>query len=413
MRTPSVLVLADGEGLGPQVDRVMSELRPRPRVRLCATWAAAQEAMAAEPPFDVLVAGPVGASADAGLDRLRRLRTEAPQTQVVLALRPGRDLDLRGTVRAGACDIVWLPAADDALLEAIEHAIEASAAVSAGSRSDPAADAGRLAPGRVIAVMSGSGGAGKTFVSTNLAYRLHCQAGASTCLIDLDLQFGEVAASLRMRPRLTIVDLLGSEAPGGDVGRHLRDHLARHESGILLLPAPEQPNQADNIEAVEIDRVIDAARSEFDYVVVDTPTALTEPVLVAVAHADHIFALANLNLPSVRNLGVLLSTLSRLKVPGERVTRLLNKVEPDVGIEAERMAQYFPGGFGAVIPYGREVTKSLNLGQPLLAYAPGTEVGRALSAGLDASPIVPPGPPVEEAAAPRRRRWAPTSRKSR
>jgi MinD-like ATPase involved in chromosome partitioning or flagellar assembly len=78
----------------------------------------------------------------------------------------------------------------------------------------------------------------------------------------------------------------------------------------------------------------------------------------------------------------MLTTLKKLKVPSERVRLLLNKVEPDVGIDVARVEQYFPQGFSMVIPYGREVNRSLNMGQPVLAYAPRGEVSKALAAGL-------------------------------
>jgi len=69
-------------------------------------------------------------------------------------------------------------------------------------------------------------------------------------------------------------------------------------------------------------------------------------------------------------------------VPTERVKLLLNKVEPDVGIDVAGVSQYFPQGFSMVIPYGREVNRSLNMGQPVLVYAPRGEVSKALAAGL-------------------------------
>lgn len=156
-----------------------------------------------------------------------------------------------------------------------------------------------------------------------------------------------------------------------------------HDSGIHLLAAPEEPAEADDVEAADVARVIEAARSRFDYVVVDTPAALSEPVLAILDHTDQIFTLATLDLPSIRNLGVLLTTLKRLKVPAERVRLLLNKVEPDVGIDVARVTEYFPQGFSMIIPYGREVNRSLNMGQPVLAYSPRGEVSKALDAGLN------------------------------
>jgi pilus assembly protein CpaE len=104
--------------------------------------------------------------------------------------------------------------------------------------------------------------------------------------------------------------------------------------------------------------------------------------MVTLEQADQIFAVATLDLPSVRNLGVMLATLKKLKVPSERVKLLLNKVEPDVGMDIARVEQYFPQGFAMTIPYGREVNRSLNMGQPVLAYAPRGDVSKALAAGL-------------------------------
>jgi MinD-like ATPase involved in chromosome partitioning or flagellar assembly len=91
-------------------------------------------------------------------------------------------------------------------------------------------------------------------------------------------------------------------------------------------------------------------------------------------------------------------------VPDERVHLLLNKVERDVGIEVGEVQRYFPQGFAMVIPYGREVNRSLNLGQPVLADAPRCAVSKALAGGL--AQLAPGKSPASGAAAelaPRRR----------
>ncbi len=151
--------------------------------------------------------------------------------------------------------------------------------------------------------------------------------------------------------------------------------------------------------------MIEAARRKFDYVVIDTPPALSEAVLVALEYADRVFALATLDLPSVRNLGLLLETMQQLKVPADRVKLILNKVEPDVGMDVPQVTRYFPQGFEMVIPYARDVNRSLNMGMPVLASAPHSDVSKVLGAalatvlpGADAArrpppPAAPPGSP--------------------
>lgn len=402
MRAQKILVLDETEDLSIQVERVAAALRPRPTVVWCANFDALEATMGDAGPFDVLIAGPICINAN-GFQRLRQLRLSAPETQLLLALNHWRSSDLRETVRAGALDILRLPVADDALLEAVEQAIETGAAIRSARGDDHPEEPEKAGPGTVIAVVSASGGSGKTFLATNLAYHLVSSSKKRTCLIDLDLQFGELSTALRLKPRHTIHDLLAAEAEEEDLGGRLEDYLERHESGIRVLAAPDDPEQADAIEAFHVSTIIEAARSKFDYVVIDTPTALSEGVLVALEHADQIFCLATLDLPSVRNLGVMLTTLKKLKVPVERVTLLLNKVEPDVGIDVARVEQYFPQGFSMVIPYGREVNRSLNMGQPVLAYAPRGEVSKALAAGL-VSNVRSTGEHDEQAEHPERRR---------
>jgi pilus assembly protein CpaE len=410
MRVQKLLVLDDTENLSIQVERVAAGLRPRPTVVWCASFDDVESTLRDAGPFDVIIAGPI-ALKPSGFQRLRELRVRAPETQLLLALNHWRSSDLRETVRAGALDILRLPVADDALLEAVEQAIETGAAMREARGGDRPVEREKDAQGTVVAVVSASGGSGKTFLASNLAYHLVSGAKKETCLIDLDLQFGELSTSLRLKPRHTIHDLLAGEGDDEDLGQRLQAHLERHESGIRVLAAPDDPEQADAIEAFHVAAVLDAARSQFDYVIVDTPTALSEGVLVALEHADQIFVLATLDLPSVRNLGVMLNTLKKLKVPVERVSLLLNKVEPDVGIDVARVEQYFPQGFSMVIPYGREVNRSLNMGQPVLAYAPRGEVSKALAAGLVAT-LVSRSEDDGEVVQPDRRRRLWPSRKS-
>jgi pilus assembly protein CpaE len=373
---PKLLVLDHFGDLTEQLERATSAWSPA-EVVWCQGFDEVDAVIRDSGPFDVLVAGPSVSRGD-GLEQLRRLRARIPQTRLVLAVDRGRGGTLRATVRTGALDLLRLPVSDEELFEAVEEALEMPA-VTPRPVDEQRPDAG---PGTVIAVVSASGGCGKTFFAANLAYYLQTRFRKRTCLIDLDLQFGELSTALRLKPRYTLHDLLSPDADEEDLVHRIEEHLEHHESGIHLLAAPEEPVDADAIDAGGVARVIQAARSQFDYVIVDTPAALSESVLVALEHAEQVFALATLDLPSVRNLGVMLTTLKQLKVPEEGINLLLNKVEPDAGIDVARVVKYFPQGFSMVIPYGREVNRSLNMGQPVLAYAPRGEVSRALERGL-------------------------------
>jgi pilus assembly protein CpaE len=97
-------------------------------------------------------------------------------------------------------------------------------------------------------------------------------------------------------------------------------------------------------------------------------------------------------------MGVFLTTLQRLKIPSENIRLILNKEESNVGIEVDQVAKLFPGGFQSVLPYSREVSRSINLGMPVLAASPGSDVSKRLAAGM--VPLLPAGTAVPLPAAP-------------
>ncbi len=171
--------------------------------------------------------------------------------------------------------------------------------------------------------------------------------------------------------------------------------MVRHESGVAVLAAPRDPSEADRIEPPDVTRIIEAVRDNFDTVIVDTPPYLSEVVLAAFDLSDSLYAVATLDLPSVRNMGVFLSTMDRLKIPADNVRLILNKAETDVGINVEQVTKLFPQGFAAVLPYAKEVSKSINLGMPVVAASPTAEISKRIVTGF--SEFVG-GPSVNDAA---------------
>src|SRR3546814_7007353 len=78
-------------------------------------------------------------------------------------------------------------------------------------------------------------------------------------------------------------------------------------------------------------------------------------------------------------MSVFLGTLERLKVPTANVRLILNKAETDVGIDIEQVTKLFPQGFESVLPYAKEVSRSINLGMPVMAASPTAEISRRRS----------------------------------
>ena len=329
-------------------------------------------------PFDVLVAGSMFDSRS-GMERLRQLRVDHPELPIVLALPTPVRSPLSDIVRVGAADLVELPSDRRQMSAALRRAVAVKAAPAQGGE-EIVDDFGL---GQVISVASPSGGCGKTFYSTNLAHFLGRSTGRRVCLVDLDLQFGEVTSALRLRPQQTIMDLIDrSLQENNDPDSYVEEYLLAHESGFWVLPAPRHPADADRISLPDVTRVVSALQKRFDYVIVDTSAQLSEVTITALEMSTALICMATVDLPSIRNMRVFLETLQRLNVPTDRVTVVLNKVEDDMGISVEEVNEALYEKVVSVLPYAREVTRSINAGRPVMAAEPRSEISRKLASGM-------------------------------
>jgi hypothetical protein len=151
-----------------------------------------------------------------------------------------------------------------------------------------------------------------------------------------------------------------------------------HSSGYHVLSAPADPFAAELVGPREATQVLECARGQFDYIVVDTPPSLNEVVLAAFDQSRYLVVMATLDVPSLRNLRVFLETIDRLKLPAEDISCVLNKAEPDNGIDLQELLRVYPRGFAAVLPYSKEVSRSLNIGQPVLTGDPKADISQKL-----------------------------------
>ena len=339
-------------------------------------------------PFDVLVAGPVFDS-HAGMARLATLRAIAAVPAVVLALGPKPKASLSDIVRTGAVELIEYPTSKRQLAAALKRAFDIAdvSAVGRGARRCPSWPTGVVVErphfAEVFTVASSSGGCGKTFYATNLACYLAAQTGQRVCLVDLDLQFGEVSTALHLRPRFTISDLLSREpVDDDDLDEHVEEYLEEHELGFSVLAAPFSPADADMIAPKDVYKVMGALRRHFDYIVVDTPAQLSEIVLAAFDHSTRVLCMVTLDLPSIRNMRVFLSTLEKLRINSETIGVVLNKVEDDIGIDISDVQEVLDNKIVSVLPYSREVMKSINKGKPALVSAANSDIGKKLAGGM-------------------------------
>lgn len=348
----------------------------------------------------VLVAGP-SLAGKAGIAALRDVHRRAPAIRIVLAFDRKPGAPMREVVAVGAEALID-PTDATELRAALDRVVRSSREVVPLAELDQAP----ATEGRIVSVVSATGGCGKTFLAASLATSLASWTGARVALVDLDLQFGEVAATLGLRPRTTFADLVGADLD--ELPAYLDDVLLTHSSGAVVLAAPLDPAQADGVDVTLVEAVLAQLRATYDIVLVDTSTGLAEVTLAALDVTDETILMSLLDVASIRNLRTLDRTLDRLQVsPGTR-RLVLNKEGGDVGITAEEVERVLDRSFVARIPFSQDVLRATNSGRPLIlddgdpaVVGPIAEV--ALSVAPDGlRPALDQHRPVET---PTRRRW--------
>jgi len=159
--------------------------------------------------------------------------------------------------------------------------------------------------GKILAVAGSRGGVGKSTLAVNLADALqnkkgfrHKEATASVAVLDLDLQFGSVAALLDVAENDGIYRMaIDGTIPDRD---YVQSCLVKSGSGLNVMPAPTRFTPLDALQAEQISAILDQLSRHHDYVVVDMPSALVgwmEPVL---SRASRLFLATDVTVPAIR-----------------------------------------------------------------------------------------------------------------
>jgi pilus assembly protein CpaE len=336
---------------------------------------------------EVLLVGPLAPPQEVfGL--AARLDVQCPGISVVLIADPSPQT-WQEAMRAGVRDL--LPPTADA--GEIRAAVERAGSAAAGRRRvlRPVEETARYT-GRVITVASPKGGVGKTTVSTNLAVGLTAAAPQSTVLVDLDVQFGDVASALGLTPEYGLPDVV--HGPAVEDTMVLKTFLTQHPSGLYAVCGAESPAAGDTVTAADVSRLLTSLAREFRYVVVDTAPGLSEQTLAALDRATDVVMLSSMDVPGVRGLRKELHVLRELcMIPAGRHV-VMNLADPKGGLSVRDVETAIGTGVDVVVPRSAAVPVSTNQGVPIVAGGrkdPAAKELRRLVSRFAATPIVRPG----------------------
>jgi pilus assembly protein CpaE len=333
------------------------------------------------------VAIAVNASDEADLQRITDIIKQAKShgIKVVLIADQVSPVALHQLLRLGADDFVPYPLPEGALHEAIDKirkpaatpvlTVAASAAAPAADTPDadiphPGFKAKGDRDGVVLPVHGLAGGSGASTFATNLAWELACvtKEAPRVCLIDFDFQFGSAATYLDLPRKEAVFDLL-SDSTHSDSDSLLQAMLTFNDK-LHVLTAPADMLPLDIVGSEDIGRIIDMARANFDFVVIDMPKTIVSWTEAVLTRAHVYFALMELDLRSAQNVLRLVRALKAEGLPHDKLRYVLNRAPRFADLSAKsrvkRMAESLDIAIEVQLPDGgAQVTQSNDHGLPL------------------------------------------------
>ncbi len=290
---------------------------------------------------------------------------------------------LHQLLRLGADDFLPYPLPEGALHETIERIrkpapipvreVEATAPVGEAPEQlmpHPGFKAKGDRDAVVLPVHGMSGGSGASTFAANLAWELATigKEAPRVCLIDLDFQFGSAATYLDLPRKESVFELL-SDAQSVDSDALLQAMLTFNDK-LHVLTAPADMLPLDFIGPEEVGRIIDMARANFDFVVIDMPKTVVAWTEAVLQRAHVYFALLDLDLRSAQNVLRFIRALKAESLPHEKLRYVLNRAPKftDLGAKSrvKRMAESLDIAIEVQLPDGgAQVTQANDHGLPL------------------------------------------------
>lgn len=261
----------------------------------------------------------VDTDSPASIKRFERLAISTTTPLIAAAYEPPLAL-VRALLKAGAHDVLPLP------LDIVE--LEASLMPVHEQRAVPEGPALPTRNAKVVTIIKSVGGVGATAIATQLAIRFarsEAAAGREACLIDLDVQFGDAAFQLGLRPRLTLADLF--EAGSRLDGALLRSVATQHHSGLMMIGAPPEMMPIEVMAADQLMEIVDSAKREFGTVILELPTNWTNWTLSLLASSDLILLVTDLGVASLHRARRQLDLISAQDLGGIAVRVIVNRFD--------------------------------------------------------------------------------------
>jgi pilus assembly protein CpaE len=273
--------------------------------------------------FDVILVD-LDSDPEYALDLVESISTSGLATAIVYSMQADPDLLVR-CMRAGAREYLMLPFDKEEMSESLVRASALRVALRPAKK----------ASGRLFVFLSAKGGSGATTLACNYAVSLAQESQKKTLLIDLNLPLGDAAINLGIKAEYSIVSAFQNSSR---LDSHfLAGLLVQHSSGLFVLAAPSELAPTF-VSADVIDKLLEVACQNFDFVVVDAGSKLDLQRKHLFDESATVYLVTQVGIPELRNSHRLIAQLSAEGSP--KLEIVINRYDPrSQDIDEEHIAR--------------------------------------------------------------------------
>ena len=215
---------------------------------------------------------------------------------------------------------------------------------------------------RILTITSGKGGVGKTTATANLGVALALQSQRVVTIdADIGLRNLDVVMGLENRIVYDLIDVVEGRC-------RLRQAMIRDKrlSELYLLPAA-QTRDKTAVSPEDMVRLTDQLRSEFDFIIIDSPAGIEQGFKNAVAPADEVLIITTPEVSAVRDADRIIGLVeAEEKGPAHLI---INRLRPDMIRREDMLAtsdvvELLAIDLIGIVPEDEHIIISTNRGRP-------------------------------------------------
>ena len=302
------------------------------------------------------------------LGLVERVAAAYPKIGLIISSNRNEPDVILNSMRAGADEFI----SEECSPEAFQSALQRVCRKKGIARSKESSG-----PGRVIAMFSGKGGCGTTLMAANLASNIAQLSRASVAVVDLDLQFGDMATMMDIQPKHSVAEVIAED---GSLDEDLLFQvMIEHPSGVYVMASPIDPADGECITPEHVSTMLGKLKERYSYIILDTSCSFSGCTLGALDAADEILVVTDTLVPSIRSAQRSLKVFNKLGYDSEKILLVVNRFDPQGDVGEAELSKAFEIPVFAIIPNDfKAATMAIDAGVPVAEVGEKSELAGAL-----------------------------------